>query len=130
MKNTENAAMPMSAMTYWLFFPRRLSGRPAQVCRNPDMRSSSVPTRSLNQTRPDPQTTQMNPDSICHTPLHHAPRQNENCCSAADGLDSTCHPAIVCHQEFDGKARLKCNASAHAQAASFRSAVVFGSSLH
>jgi hypothetical protein len=49
--------------------------------------------------------------------------------SAADGLDSTCHPAIVCHQEFDSKARLKCNASAHAQAASFRSAVVFGSSL-
>jgi hypothetical protein len=28
--------------------------------------------------------------------------------SAADGLDRACHPAIVCHQEFDGKARLKC----------------------
>ena len=49
---------------------------------------------------------------------------------AFGGDDTTCHPAIVCHQEFDGKARLKCNASAHAQAASFRSAVVFGSSLH
>jgi len=28
--------------------------------------------------------------------------------SAADGLDRTCHPAIVCHQEFDGEERLKC----------------------
>ena len=28
--------------------------------------------------------------------------------SAADGLDRTCHPTIVCHQEFDGKERLKC----------------------
>jgi hypothetical protein len=28
--------------------------------------------------------------------------------SAADGLDRACHPAIVCHQEFDGKERLKC----------------------
>jgi hypothetical protein len=29
-------------------------------------------------------------------------------CSAADGLDRACHPAIVCHQEFDGKEWLKC----------------------
>src|SRR5262252_5495080 len=28
--------------------------------------------------------------------------------SAADGLDRTWHPTIVCHQEFDGKERLKC----------------------
>src|SRR6266403_341094 len=28
--------------------------------------------------------------------------------SAADGLDRTCHPTIVCRQEFDGKERLKC----------------------
>jgi len=28
--------------------------------------------------------------------------------SAAGGLDRACHPAIVCHQEFDGKERLKC----------------------
>jgi len=28
--------------------------------------------------------------------------------SAADGLDSARHPTIVCHQEFDGKERLKC----------------------
>ena len=27
---------------------------------------------------------------------------------AADGLDRACHPAIVCHQAFDGKERLKC----------------------
>ena len=29
--------------------------------------------------------------------------------SAADGLDRTCHPTIVCHQEFDGQERLKSN---------------------
>src|SRR5207344_1215714 len=28
--------------------------------------------------------------------------------SAADGLDRACHPAIVYHQEVDGKERLKC----------------------
>jgi hypothetical protein len=27
--------------------------------------------------------------------------------TAADGLDRACHPAIVCHQAFDGKERLK-----------------------
>ena len=27
--------------------------------------------------------------------------------SATDGLERTCHPAIVCHQELDAKERLK-----------------------
>ena len=67
MKNGENAAMPISAITYWMFFPRRLSGRPAQVARSADIRSSIVPTQRLNQTRNDLHTAQTHPDSIGRT---------------------------------------------------------------
>src|SRR5258705_10178547 len=74
MKNGENAAMPISAITYWMFFPRRLSGRPAQVARSPDIRSSIVPTRRLNQTRPDLQIARMLPiQSVAPPTQSHAP---------------------------------------------------------
>ena len=43
--------------------------------------------------------------------------------------EETCHPTIVCHQEFDGQGA-EVHASAPAQAANFKSTVVFGSSLH
>jgi len=36
MRNGENAAISISVMTWWLFFPRRLSGRPALVAPGPD----------------------------------------------------------------------------------------------
>src|SRR6516165_9153431 len=67
MKNTENAAMPISAMSQRLFFPRRLSGRPEQVSRSADMRSSTVPTPSLNLTRHQLDTVHIHPDSISRT---------------------------------------------------------------
>src|SRR5216683_1367928 len=83
MKNTANAAMPISAITYCRFFPRRLSDRPAQVSRSPDIKSSTVPTRRLNLTRPGLKTTKNRTDSICRTPLPGhiltKPGQNENC---------------------------------------------------
>src|SRR6516165_9890068 len=67
MKNTENAAMPISAMSQRLFFPRRLSGRPEQVSRSADMRSSTVPTPGLNLTRHQLDTVYIHPDSISRT---------------------------------------------------------------
>src|SRR6516165_8588763 len=67
MKNTENAAMPISAMSQRLFFPRRLSGRPEQVSRSADMRSSTVPTPGLNLTRHQLDTVHIHPDSISRT---------------------------------------------------------------
>jgi hypothetical protein len=69
MKNTENAAMPMSAIVYWRFLPRRRSGSPAQFSRTRDIKPSSVPTPSLNQPRRDSNTAEMQADSICRTPL-------------------------------------------------------------
>jgi hypothetical protein len=68
MKNTENAAMPMSAIVYRPFWPRRQSGRPAQVSRNPSIKPSIVSTESLNQPRGDSNTKKMHADSICRTP--------------------------------------------------------------
>ena len=50
--------------------------------------------------------------------------------SAADGLDRTCHPTIVCHQESDGQERLKCTQAPLLRRPNFKLAVVFGSSLH
>ena len=67
MKNTENAAVPISAIVYWRFLPRRRSGNPAQVSRTRDIKLSSVPTHSLNQLRPDSNTAEMQADSICRT---------------------------------------------------------------
>src|SRR6516165_2917844 len=67
MKNTENAAMPISAMSQRLFFPRRLSGRPEQVSRSADIRSSTVPTLGLNLTRHQLDTVHIHPDSISRT---------------------------------------------------------------
>src|SRR6516165_579408 len=67
MKNTENAAMPISAMSQRLFFPRRLSGRPEQVSRSADIRSSTVPTPGLNLTRHQLDTVHIHPDSISRT---------------------------------------------------------------
>src|SRR6516225_10346400 len=67
MKNTENAAMPISAIVYWRFLPRRRSGNPAQVSHTRDIKPSSVPTRSLNQLCPDSNTAEMPADSICRT---------------------------------------------------------------
>jgi len=61
------------AITYWMFFPRRLSGRPAQVARSPDIRSSIVPTRRLNQTRPDLQIARMLPIQSVAPPLKVTP---------------------------------------------------------
>src|SRR6267378_3586155 len=62
MKNTENAATPISAIVYWRFLPRRRSGSPAQVSCTRDIKPSSVPTRSLNQLRPDSKTAEMRAD--------------------------------------------------------------------
>src|SRR6516162_7912374 len=67
MKNTENAAMPISAIVYWRFLPRRRSGNPVQASHTRDIKPSSVPTRSLNQLRPDSNTAEMRADSICRT---------------------------------------------------------------
>ena len=44
------------------------SGRPAQVARSADIRSSTVPTWRLNQTRRHLQTARTHPDPICRPP--------------------------------------------------------------
>jgi hypothetical protein len=49
MKNVEKAAMPISAISKRAFVPRRLSAKPAQVCRTNPSKSVSAATGSLNQ---------------------------------------------------------------------------------
>ena len=49
MKNTENAASPMSAIVYCVFVPRRLSGSKALHSRSDPNRRLSVSTQTLNQ---------------------------------------------------------------------------------
>src|SRR6266566_2281876 len=49
MKNTENAAIPMSAIDKRTFRPRRLSAKPPQVCRTNPSKSVTTATGSLNQ---------------------------------------------------------------------------------
>ena len=47
MKNTENAAMPISAIVYWRFLPRRRSGSPAQVSPRPRYQPIKRPNSEL-----------------------------------------------------------------------------------
>ena len=49
MKNTEKAAIAISAIERREFWPRRLSAKPAQVCRTSPSKSVRIVTRSLNQ---------------------------------------------------------------------------------
>jgi hypothetical protein len=80
MKNTENRRHADIGLDVMAAFPAPLVRQTrTQVARSADIRSSGVPTSSLNQIRATLQTAQTNPDSICHIPQRRARRHNENC---------------------------------------------------
>src|SRR5438067_2004899 len=72
MKNTENAAIPMSAIDRRVFRPRRLSAKPPQVSRTNPSKSVRTATGSLNQ-----KVRRSGSEKILKNRPH---RHNENCC--------------------------------------------------
>src|SRR5208283_2498 len=98
MKNTENAAIPMSGRRYVVFNPRRLSGNWSKQLRNEASRASSTRTRVKNRisrslgilhraAAPCSNTNCGILDSLCQTiPVQTRFNRIENCCEQAAGI--------------------------------------------